>query len=96
MTSETLKIRTYFGLLLAVIVGFAALVIVTVQGNIAKSTVSQEGLSVQLAANGVCSDLFDVNQESLLSVTVPGYDRSRLTGLRYATVRFPECFAYFR
>lgn len=83
MESETLSVRGYFALLLTVIAAFAALVIATVQSDIAKSTISQQGLSVQLAANSVCSSLFGVTQESALVVTVAGHGRSTLNALRY-------------
>lgn len=83
MASETFNIRLYFAILLASIVGFAAIVIATVQSSISKSTISQEGLSVQLAVNNVCSSLFKVTQASISAVTDPSYDIRILTALRY-------------
>lgn len=82
MASETFNIRLYFALLIASIVSFTVLVIVTVQNDIAKSTVSREGLSVQLAVNDVCSIMYAVTQGSIWSATDPSYDMSVLNALR--------------
>jgi len=82
MASETFSIRVYFALLLAGIVGFAVLVIVTVQSEIATATVSQEGLSVQLVVSSFCSILYRVTQLNILSGINNAYDGKPLNTLR--------------
>lgn len=83
MASETFSVRMYFALLLAGIAGFAALVIATVQSDIATATVSQEGLSVQLVVSSFCSILYRLTQMNILSGINDAYDGKALNTLRY-------------
>lgn len=82
MGRETTLVRAYFALFLAGIVGFAVWVAIKVQSDIAMSTVSQNGLSVQLAVNGFCAIQFTLVQSNIWAGKNISVDTRQVARLR--------------